>query len=525
LTTGQQSKRALRKDLKRTLTFGRGKPRISPRKRTRKKLGSDTAKELDQSLEREKILAEMIRSASLAIDIAYPDGRVSHCNPALFKLTGYREKDLPRINWIKMTPPEYHAFEEKKLEEARRTGKAVRYEKEYVRKDGSRVPIELVVQPKYDRDGNFESYFGFISDITARKRIEQQLREARDRLDYIVGMNPAAIYLAKPLPDYSDFVCDYISANVISAFGFRSDKFIGETKFWMSRVHPDDLRAYFKDVMNLWQNNHHTFEYRFLHADETYHWIREEANVIRKGKDIEVIGYLSDITERKKLEEKLLKSERLATIGELAAMVGHDLRNPLQSIAGATYFLEKKCAPKMEDKERDMLDVIKSGIEYSNNIVTDLLEYSKELKIKPASITLKKLIRDTLSLVKMPENVKVIDMTGEIPVKVDVNRMQRALTNLIENAIDAMPNGGTLTIEGKELKEMHEITISDTGTGISEENLEKIWMPLYTTKSKGIGLGLSVAKRIAEAHNGLVDAESVVGQGSKFTIRIPKAQP
>ena len=486
--------------------------------------GSKGTREYEQSLE-PKVLADMVRSASLAIDIAYPDGHVSHCNPALFELTGYTEEELSRINWIKMTPPEYHAFEERKLEEARRTRRAVRYEKEYIRKDGSRVPIELVVQPKYDNDGKFESYFGFIADISQRKRIEQQLREARDRLDYIVTMNPAAIYLGKPLPDYSDFVVDYISANVIAALGFGSDKFVGDTKFWMSRVHPDDLRAYSKDVMNLWQNNHHTFEYRFLHADETYHWIREEANVIRKGEDIEVIGYLSDITQRKKLEEKLLKSERLATIGELAAMVGHDLRNPLQTIAGATYFLEKKCAPRMDHKERDMLDAIKSGIEYSNNIVTDLLEYSKELRLKPASVTLRRIIKDTLNLVRIPENIEIIDTTKEIPVKVDLSQMQRALTNLIENAIDAMPNGGKLTIGSKELNETFEIAISDTGIGISKENLEKIWLPLYTTKSKGIGLGLSVAKRIAEAHNGSVYAESTVGKGSKFTIRIPKEQP
>lgn len=250
-------------------------------------------------LVRAKILGDMIQSASIAIDIAYPDGHVSHCNPAFFELVGYTKEELPRINWIKLTPPEFHAFEEKKLEEVRRTGKAVRYEKEYIRKDGSRVPIELLVQPKYDKKKRFQYYFGFISDITERRRIQEQLREAKDRLDYIVSMNPAAVYLAKPFPDYSDFVCTYISKGAISITGFGNDKFIGDTKFWYSRVHPDDLRAYFKDVPLLWQNNHHTFEYRFLHKDETYHWIREEANVVHKGKDVEVTGYWSDITEHK----------------------------------------------------------------------------------------------------------------------------------------------------------------------------------------------------------------------------------
>ena len=475
----------------------------------------------NESLERETILADMVRSASVAIDIAYPDGHVSHCNPAFFELVGYTKEEEPSINWISLTPPEFHALEEKKLEEVQRKRRPVRYEKEYIRKDGSRVPIELVVQPKFDKKNKFQAYFGFITDITKRKRAEEQLREARDRLDHIVSMNPAAIYLAKPFPDYSDYVCSYISDGATSVTGFGKEKFIGDTQFWYSRVHPDDLRTYFKEIPLLWQNNHHIFEYRFLHNDETYHWIHEEANVVRTGKDVEVTGYWTDVTEQKKLEEKLLKSERLAAIGELAAMVGHDLRNPLQSIAGATYFLEKKRTSNLDDKEREMFEVIKSGIKYSNSIIIELLDYSKELKLNPESTTLKRLIRDALSLVQIPENIKVIDTTEETPITVDVDQMERALTNLIENAVEATPKGGKIVIRTRKLNEIVEITIADTGTGISKDRLGKIWMPLYTTKSKGVGLGLAVTKRIAEAHNGSVQAESVVGQGSKFTIRIP----
>lgn len=231
-------------------------------------------------------MADIVRSASVAIDIAYPDGHISRCNPALFELIGYTKKELPRINWIKLTPPEFHAFEKKRLEEIRRTGKAARYEKEYIKKDGSRVPAELLVQPKYDKKDQFQYYIGFISDITQRKRIEEQLRDTRDRLNHIVTMNPAAIYLARPVPDYSDVICTYISQSVKSVTGFEPEKFKGRSKFWRDRVPPDDQRAYFNDLPLLWQNNHHRFEYRFLHKDETYHWIHEEANVVRKGRDV-----------------------------------------------------------------------------------------------------------------------------------------------------------------------------------------------------------------------------------------------
>lgn len=203
-------------------------------------------------------------------------------------------------------------------------------------------------------------------------------------------------------------------------------------------------------------------------------------------------------------------------------MVGHDLRNPLQSIAGAAYFLEKKCALQTDNaKILEMIEAIKSGVKYSNSIVTELLAYSKELNLKLESVTLKKLVEDALNLLEIPENVKVIDVTEQVLIRVDVTQMQRALTNLIENAIDAMPKGGRITIEGRKSKEIIEITVVDTGTGIPKDQVKKIWLPLYTTKARGIGLGLTVTKRIAEAHNGSVHAESVVGHGSKFTIRIP----
>ncbi len=166
-------------------------------------------------------------------------------------------------------------------------------------------------------------------------------------------------------------------------------------------------------------------------------------------------------------------------------MVGHDLRNPLQSIAGAAYFLEKKCALQTDNaKILEMIEAIKSGVKYSNSIVTELLAYSKELNLKLESVTLKKLVEDALNLLEIPENVKVIDVTEQVLIRVDVTQMQRALTNLIENAIDAMPKGGRITIEGRKSKEIIEITVVDTGTGIPKDQVKKIWLPLYTTKAK-----------------------------------------
>jgi len=133
-----------------------------------------------------------------------------------------------------------------------------------------------------------------------------------------------------------------MSESVASLLGFEPKKFIGHPEFWESRVHPDDFRQYSVDVPILWNKGQRVFEYRFLHKDGSYRWIRGEARVIFdvSDKPVEVMGYWTDVTEQKRMAEALLRSERLAAIGELAGMVGHDLRNPLQGIAGAVYYLK-----------------------------------------------------------------------------------------------------------------------------------------------------------------------------------------
>jgi len=224
----------------------------------------------------------------------------------------------------------------------------------------------------------------------------------------------------------------------------------------------------------------------------------------------------------KEAEEQLIKSERLAAIGQVAAMVGHDLRNPLTSIKGATYYLKKKLGLKMDEKAMEMLELIEKDIEHSNEIITDLMEYSKEIRLELTETTPKSIVRDALSLVEVLENVQVLDLTQSEPkIKVDVAKMKRVFGNLIKNAIDAMPIGGKLAITSRESNANMEITFADTGIGMTKEIMEKIWTPFFTTKAKGMGLGLAICKRIVEAHGGNISVESTVGKGTTFTVAVP----
>lgn len=221
-------------------------------------------------------------------------------------------------------------------------------------------------------------------------------------------------------------------------------------------------------------------------------------------------------------QEKLIKSERLAAIGEAAAMVGHDLRNPLTSIGGATYYVKGKLSSETDKKTVEMLELIEQGVAYSNKIINDLLTYSGEIRLELLETVLKFVIEDALSSVRIPRNVRIFNLAeNEHPVRADVENMKRVFVNIIRNALDSMPGGGTLTIVSKKTSDSIAIAFSDTGTGMPKDVLEKIWVPFFTTKAKGMGLGLPICKRIVEAHHGKILVESKVGEGTTFTIKLP----
>jgi signal transduction histidine kinase len=212
-------------------------------------------------------------------------------------------------------------------------------------------------------------------------------------------------------------------------------------------------------------------------------------------------------------------------------MVGHDLRNPLQVITNTLYLSEKKSKfISITDKEilekhgfLELRSGLKEQAEYMEKIVSDLQDYARPLKPKLVEIGLHKLIDKTLSSLTVPENVKVsIAIEKDFPkLTLDPTLMQRVLSNLITNAVQAMPDGGKLTIRASKKEETTLISIEDTGAGISDENLSKLFTPLFTTKAKGQGFGLPVCKRMVEAHDGTITVESKVGKGSTFTIKIP----
>jgi signal transduction histidine kinase len=259
--------------------------------------------------------------------------------------------------------------------------------------------------------------------------------------------------------------------------------------------------------------------------------------------DDKTVGYValySDISERKRMANKLKEysetledlvekktqelkdAERKVAMGEIAAMVGHDLRNPLTGIAGAVYYLKTNLESKIDEPIKQMLTLIEKNIEYSDKIINDLLDYSRKIQLERTETTPQTIVTEIVSSISIPRHIKIVDKTQHKPkIYVDVQKMKRIFTNIITNARDAMPEGGKLTITSREWNKQIIFTFTDTGQGIPENIMDKIWIPLFTTKAKGMGLGLAICRRMVEAHNGSISVKSKVGKGTSFTITLP----
>jgi PAS domain S-box-containing protein len=232
-----------------------------------------------------------------------------------------------------------------------------------------------------------------------------------------------------------------------------------------------------------------------------------------------------DVRERKRMEEQHLKLEKLAAIGELATMVGHDLRNPLQSIENAAYYLKNEYAPKLAapipQRATEMFQVISDSVDYADKIVRDLQDFSAIKMPKLERTNINAMIKETLSRVHRRNNIELRTELGHLPeINVDKDEIKRVFMNLATNGIQAMDNGGTLTVATRKAEGFVEVSFKDTGIGISKENMEKLFTPFFTTKAKGMGVGLSICKKFVENHGGNIEVESEIGKGTVFTVKL-----
>ncbi len=244
----------------------------------------------------------------------------------------------------------------------------------------------------------------------------------------------------------------------------------------------------------------------------------------QEGESIGAVIIIRDLSEIRELQEKVRRAERLASLGRLASGVAHEIRNPLSSIKGFAQYFREKFDEGSEDKS--YAEIIVKEVERLNRVITQLLDFarSKELNIQPYKIS--SIIEHTLKLIQGEFKKRGINLKTSLlnyPIEVDWDQITQALLNMFLNSIESMNSGGELNIKTvlKPEKRGVEIWISDTGVGISRENLTKIFDPFFSTKKGGTGLGLAITAKIIEAHKGEIIVESEEGRGTNFKIFLP----
>lgn len=257
-------------------------------------------------------------------------------------------------------------------------------------------------------------------------------------------------------------------------------------------------------------------------------------NLTRKDE----IGQLADrfdqmvaqLQEMKELEERLNQAERAAVIGRLASGIAHEIRNPLNFINLTVDHIRKRFAPR-EDTNRETFErltlSVKDEIARLNTLVTNVLRFGRPAQITPKKIRLAEIVDSVFQVIRAQadeQNVHLhcADETGGVPVEADAELLKSCFSNLAINAVQAMPGGGSLIFRIDDSADHQTVTVSDTGMGIPEENLEQIFDPYFSTKEAGIGLGLAVTRKIIEDHDGEIAVASTRGKGTTFVVTLPK---
>jgi len=317
--------------------------------------------------------------------------------------------------------------------------------------------------------------------------------------------------------------------------GYFPQEFYETPSIATEMIHKDDVRLVKETTQKILDDElkvSKDLEYRIYCKNGKELWLSQNTYPIKNknGSILGVEGIIRDITDRKKIEDQIRRSERLASIGELAASIAHEIRNPLGAISNSVCMLKRDLALAGDDQK--LFEMVVEETDRLNSIITNFLTFAHPAEYHFVRSDILAIIDETLLLLqrdeRFNEKIKIIKVyENDVPrVYLDQNWIRKVFWNLLVNSIDAMPRGGKIYIHVRRTNvpnnEEIEIVVADTGKGIPPEIMKKIFEPFFTTKkAKGTGLGLPIVHRIVDNHGGVIDVKSERNKGTAFTIRLP----
>jgi two-component system NtrC family sensor kinase len=480
----------------------------------------------------EEDFRNLFEHVACGVFISSKEGKFLNANRALLDMLGYDDKDeflnIDIAKDLYVSPEERQKFKEM----IESDGRVIDYEVEFKRKDGSTVPVLLTGHVRYDQHGNVIGYEGLNLDITQRKLMERQLKEAHDFINKIIQSSPNAITA-------TDMKGNILIWNPAAeeTIGYKAADVIG--KMNIQKIYPDEIA---RKVMQMLRKPEHGGLGRLNAYPMVY--VRQDGTVVEgnlsaaiiydsSGKEIATVGSFVDLKERLEMEralrrtqEQLLQSEKLAAMGRLTSQIAHELNNPLYGIMNTLELLKTEISP--QSKRRKVLEMALSETVRLSDLLRKMLSFSKPDQEEKQAVDLNTVLDEILLLheKQLQENdIKIKTSFEETLPQINASKdqLRQVFLNLVANARDAMPSGGTLNVKTYTDRENVKIDISDTGVGIKEEHIKKIFDSFFTTKDtiKGVGLGLSVCYGFIKDHGGDIEVKSKVNEGTTFSIIFP----
>jgi PAS domain S-box-containing protein len=482
---------------------------------------------LDACLRQKRLKATMDSSPN-AIMIIDQQGIITECNFEMVRLTlASSRKEIIGQNMQSFVEEKDRQRLSKSLNAALEQDKIKSVEFGLLTKIGKGLTVELSARAIQGTEKKPTSMVVTLNDITERKLSEnkllqysKRLEENRRFLENIFAAFPNAVT-----------VCD-LNGNIIKCnqatlnlHGYSSERELIGVNLFALLLQADCERAK-KELETV----------RICGSKENLEFM-----MVRRGGDefpgelsfgrimdsshnaLGVLVVAKDITDRKFLQDQLVISEKLAAVGRLAAVFSHDIRNPLAVINNSACFLEMKLKENTDEKVLKHLQILKEEITFADLMVNDLLDLTRKNPPCLEEADLNEIVRSALCSLSISENVKMVfNAAGDLPkLLLDRAQLLRVFMNLFANALQAMPEGGNLIIQSMKDYDAVEVSVADTGIGMSVESLGKLFTPFFTTKKNGVGLGLSICNQIVEAHGGELTVKSIQGQGSTFTVQLP----